>query len=532
MNVNFTKYLKDLSLIEKVLLTTYGPNGKTALVQSINKHTSVKSFMSTNDGSCLLNSMEFTDNQILKIISNSIRNHSNTNGDNCKSLFIYCFNLLNSLATYRDIDELKQITSFLRIENLFKVYNQLNSKWNEKNLLVKIETKAHFLDYLPSMAVLQDLKSLNNILSDISADLIVNLITYYTAESICLKDIKNKLHFLADHFDSLVFYSEKYPITNSKLYTDGFYMNRRFNLKHFDVLNSSIKAIFLIKSTDEYNSKSNTFVKIDSSLEDNVFKYLTIGNDMSFSTQFITSLKQNNISLILLSGSLTEMQKSQLNSIKCSLISYIDNDYMTFLCDCYSINAIYLNECNLVDLSDRKYVIDINFVENLDSEQLFYFKVVSSVKQLAFINFCSPVKMFFHQFKTFFLKCMKTLLTIFDSNLILKCNYFETVSAEICKDIELNSCKQTNERFFYKFLFNLFECLDFKFQKIFYLNNRDFLLSRNKLNELNLFEPFDLKLKCFNEALSIVQHILKIDSICYVKKVIIKGAKIDDSDSD
>ena len=83
MNSIFVKYLNDLSLIERVMLKTYGENGKTALVQSVNKKTSISSFMSTNDGSCLLKSMEFTDNQLLKIISNTIRNHSSQNGDNC-----------------------------------------------------------------------------------------------------------------------------------------------------------------------------------------------------------------------------------------------------------------------------------------------------------------------------------------------------------------------------------------------------------------------------------------------------------------
>ena len=109
MNSIFVKYLNDLSLIERVMLKTYGENGKTALVQSVNKKTSISSFMSTNDGSCLLKSMEFTDNQLLKIISNTIRNHSSQNGDNCKSLFIYCYNLLNNLTTYRNTDEKKQI---------------------------------------------------------------------------------------------------------------------------------------------------------------------------------------------------------------------------------------------------------------------------------------------------------------------------------------------------------------------------------------------------------------------------------------
>ena len=47
---SLSKLVKDLAEINKVLLATYGKNGKSALIQSTNKETDIKSFMATNDG--------------------------------------------------------------------------------------------------------------------------------------------------------------------------------------------------------------------------------------------------------------------------------------------------------------------------------------------------------------------------------------------------------------------------------------------------------------------------------------------------
>jgi hypothetical protein len=530
MNPIFVKYLDDLSLIERVMLKTYGENGKTALIQSVNKNTSISSFMSTNDGSCLLNSMEFTDNQLLKIISNTVKNHSNQNGDNCKSLFIYCYNLLNNLTTYRNTNEKSQVVNYLRVESISRIYELLHAKWiNNKKFLFKISTSAEFLDYLPSMSVLYDLKNLNPILSGISSDLVLKLIIYFLEKTDNLLEAKEKLIFIADHLEEIVIFSEKYLLSKSNFYSDGFYIDRRFNIGSISSLNeSNIKAIFLIRQVNESSSKSNTFVSIDCDLAENIFKYFHVGNEQQFPDDFLNSLKQNDIRLVLACGYLTEMQKSQLNSIRCSLISYIDVDYVNFICSNYGFNPVFMSECDKVSLNE--HVIQIESVENLDDEQLFYLKLHTchSTSKMGFIQFCSPVKMFFHQFKIYFHKVVKTLLIILEtSHLILKWNRFERVSAKLCKHLaEANDCSD-GERMFFKFLNVFFESLEFKFQKCNFLNDREYLLSvqTKKDNDINekeneesvFYEPFDLKLKCLMQSLNVAQHALKIDSVCFVK---------------
>ena len=545
MNSFFIKCLNDMGLIEKVMLKTYGKNGKTALIQSLNKNTSISSFMTTNDGSCLLNSMEFTDNQLLQIIANSIRNHSKLNGDNCKSLFVYCFTLLNSLTTHRESDDNRHIVDFLRFESIARIHETLLSKWNGHESLLKISTINEFLVYLPSMSVLYDLKNLNQMLSEISSNLAIKLITYYVEKSNSLSEAKEQLLFVSDHLEAIVFYSEKYSLTKSNFYPDGFYIDRRFNLGSLNSFSpSKIKAIFLIRQLNDSNPKSNTFVSIDSHLKENIFKFIHVGNEQQFPVEFVNNLKLNGVNLMLACGYLTEMQKSQLKTIGCSLISYIDVDYVNFICSSYGFKPVYMSECDRVELNQR-HLIHVDCIENLDNEQLFYLKLDPSHLQtrLAFIQFCSPVKMFFHQFKIYFHKVVKTLLIVFESSqMVLKCNRFETVTADFCKQLATAAASDCSarERIFFKFLNSLFETLKFKFQKSSFVNQRDYLLSlqvksqdiddANEEDDFDFFEPFDLKLKCIMESLNIAHHALKIDSVCHIKKSI-KSLNLN-SDSD
>ena len=271
MNANIVKYLKDLNLIENVMLKTHGKNGKTALIQSVDKNTSINSFMTTNDGSCLLNSMQFTENQILKLVSNSVKNHSNINGDNCKILFIYLFNIIDCLNSYKDLGEKEKIIQIIRTQSITEIYeiiteNITNS--SNKDLFIRISNKNEFLDSLSSLCVLYDLNNLNKILSDISYGLTIELIKNFIQDINDLKMLKETLHFILDNMNSIIIFSDHYLLTKSNVYSDGFYIDKRFILKNYD-FKSKQKGVFLIKAVADANSnKSNTFIRIDSNLSE------------------------------------------------------------------------------------------------------------------------------------------------------------------------------------------------------------------------------------------------------------------------
>lgn len=524
MNINLVKYLKDLNLIENAMLKTHGKNGKTALIQSVDKNTSIKSFMTTNDGSCLLNSMQFTENQILKLVSNSVKNHSTINGDNCKILFIYLFNIIDCLNSYKDLGEKEKIIQIIRTQSITEIYeiiteNITNS--NNKDLFIKISNKNEFLDNLSSLCVFYDLNNLNKILSDISYGLTIELIKNFIQNVNDLKMLKEILHFILDNMNSIIIFSDHYLLTKSNVYSDGFYIDKRFILKNYD-FKSKQKGVFLIKAIADANSnKSNTFVRIDSNLSEDLIKYLHIGNEQQFSSEFLADLKSNDVNIMFTSGSLTDRQKSQLNSIKCSLVSYLDIDYINFICTRYDLEPIYLSETK-DKLIDLKNLIQINEIISLDNEQLFYIKLMNanSMKLFSFIHFCSPVKMFYHQFKIYFQKVIKTILNIdFESNYsLIRCELFESITAKTCADLANTG---NNNGVVYKFLNYFFETLMFKFDKGAYLNRRDYLM-KHKLDtstDVMLYEPFMLKLKCLFEALNMLKHILKLDdSIYYLKK--------------
>lgn len=118
---NIKKLLKDLSEINKIFQATYGESGKSALIQFTNKENSINSFTTTNDGNTILATMSFFQNNLLKLFSNTIQRHSESNGDNCKTLFFYAFQILEDLGSLEHYD-LESVIFSLRTRSVSLVY--------------------------------------------------------------------------------------------------------------------------------------------------------------------------------------------------------------------------------------------------------------------------------------------------------------------------------------------------------------------------------------------------------------------------
>ena len=133
---------------------------------------------------------------------------------------------------------------------------------------------------------------------------------------------------------------------------------------------------------------------------------------------------------------------------------------------------------------------------------------------------------------------MKTLLNIFDTtcpfqqgNLLILTNKFEVIVNDAFQRVKSETYK---DEVFYKFLQNVFYCIDLKLNKK-AIGNKEFntakldsLHLQSKSVDCNQYEPFMLKVKCVMEALQLVQVILRIENVYYVKKKLVDSIGDDD----
>ena len=120
--------LKDLNEINKIFEATYGKSGKSALIQFTNKDSQINSFTTTNDGNSILSTMSFFQNNVLKLFFNTIKNHSASYGDGCKTLFFYAFQIIESLATLENLDT-ESVMFSLRTNGIADVYQVIYLKF-------------------------------------------------------------------------------------------------------------------------------------------------------------------------------------------------------------------------------------------------------------------------------------------------------------------------------------------------------------------------------------------------------------------
>ena len=235
----------------------------------------------------------------------------------------------------------------------------------------------------------------------------------------------------------------------------------------------------------------------------------------------------NKVNVVLTSGCLSELQKFQLNSQNISLVSYLNEDLVRFICNKLEKEPLEITSVNSDDFDEatlKSNYIALESCEIIENETLTYFKV-SEKKNLNFVYFCSPIKLQFGQFKTHLYKVIKTLLCTFEelnlldvgknqnlSHLFVKTLFFETTSLKIFETLK-NLHTQITEKFlFYKYLIKLFDLLIAK------LSGQKIILYQEIDENQYTYEPIALKFNCFIKSLYFIQSILKIDKIFMVKK--------------
>lgn len=540
--MNLNKFIKDLKQIESIFLKCYGKYGKSALVQSSLSSDCEPSFGLTNDGIKILNCMSFSDNHLLVLLVETIRKHSGSCGDNCKTLFIYVvtmlevlFNVNNQFSNLIDCDE---IISTFRTLNSTEVYEEFLDEWmKEDEQLTKIETKENFLSILPNVCVLNDLNNYNRQLSSIAVQLATSLIKscLYTEE------IESNLRELLDDLDFILVYSDKFSLDESKLFKNGFIIeSAKLNMVH----NGKANGLFLVLNEHNVN-KTNTQIEIKSNLNESILNSFYSEKVNYFSKDFLDKLKANNIKIIFTTGCLNDLQKSQLNSIDVAPVSYLDKGLVEFLCKKIGIQPIEIDSIHddhkQIDNYDalKANLFCLESVLNIESDKINFFSL-SKIINLNYVYFCSPIKSNYTQFKLYLIKLIKTFLNGFqninlvsaydnknngnkiNNNLLLiKCSKFEEIAIKLIESLCFNYSNLKNKSKFiiYNYLSKCFRLLDSK------LNNN------KRANEI-LYEPFNLKLNCFIKSLLFVQNIIKIDNV-YSSKIRITNSKTDqDSDSE
>ena len=522
-------YLNDLKQIEKIFLTCYGKKGKSTLIQSKNNSSETTSFLLTNDAMTILNCLTFKDNQILILLVETIRKNSTANGDNCKTLFIYILTFLVDLFESNNRQqEVENFISFIKKTNLVFVYEEFLKEWNTNlnnpNISsIKINTTEDFLSIVPKLSVLDDLNGINKVLASISSSLICDLIRNpFVAEPCSISEIPNKLHQLLGDLDHTLVYSDKYNIDKSKIYENGFLLNNRVLINHFDK-HTAKNAIFLLIQREEM---SETHIEISSNYEEKILNSFYAQKKNFFSKNFLECLKSNNINVVLTSNCLSELQKSQLNSLNISLIGYLNEDLIRFICRKLSIEPLEIDTISSDDFHHihlQSSCIALDSIDVIDSATLTFFKI-SKRNTLNFILFCSPIKLQFGQFKSHLTKVVKTLLTSFNkinlldsqdnqnlSSLFIRTSCFEKFSTTLFENLKNSNLKNTEKCLFYKYLIKIFDLLIHK------LSGQKLLKHESICNS---YEPIGLKFECFIKSLYFVQNILKIDKIFLTKKTV------------
>jgi hypothetical protein len=529
--MDIQSYLSDLKQIERILLSCYGKNGKSALIQSTSNSSETASFMLTNDAMTILSSMKFQDNQVLILLIETIRKHSVTSGDNCKTLFIYVLTFLTNLfESSSNKEEVHNFISFIKKTNLVFVYEEFLNQWNstlnnQNSSTFKVGTIEDFLSMMSNLSVLNDLNGLNRTLSSISSNLICSLIkNYFLSESNTFNEIPNILHALLRDLDHTLVYSDKFTTDRSRVFENGFLLNNKVLINHFE--NNEINnGIFLLVPRDE---PSDVHIEIKSNFEENILNSFYAQKKSIFSAKFLEKLKVNNVNVVFTSGCLSELQKFQLNSQNISLVSYLNEDLIRFICNKLEKEPLEIVSINSDDFDEailKSNYIALESIEIIENETLTHFKV-SEKKNLNFVYFCSPIKLQFGQFKTHLYKVIKTLLCTFEelnlldmaknqnlSHLFVKTLFFETTSLKIFETLKNLNTQSTEKFLFYKYLIKIFDLLIAKLS-----GHKIILYQETAEKQYTLYEPIALKFNCFIKSLYFIQSILKIDKIFFVKK--------------
>ena len=194
------------------------------------------------------------------------------------------------------------------------------------------------------------------------------LLTYLCNESIKFTEIIQE--YVAS-FETFFYFSNNQSLSGSRVLTDGFLVDKGFSLEQSNLNDSSIKVALLQKISVD-STRSNDIVRIESNLHSSVFECLNSGNDTVFTRDFLDGLKQNGVKVLLSSEMISDVKKAQLNSISCSLVSFIDYKFIEFLSNSLKVKTL-TSRCSSDEINNES-VFNVNGIERFGNEKLLYFR--------------------------------------------------------------------------------------------------------------------------------------------------------------
>ena len=509
----FKEALKELFNIERILETCFTnynslnhEQKSTTLIKSSGEQNN--KFLITNDAIVILNTLNI-ENKILKnYIYKFINQHSRFYGDNCKIFYFYLCEFLRYLLKSNSISDGKYVK--YRLLNLRELYESINKSFiNQPRECFAIENFNCVEEVLEenrkilntnarrtSLSVLNDLKIEQTF--KVKLNLLIIEVVQNAKGDIngVIADLKNCLYFTKLCSNS----------NDVKAYKNGFLINRKFQLNNLN--RQSYNAVFL---DNELIFHLNENLTITNNSLESLANFSLFQSQDTFREAFIENIKKFNINIILTIKSLNDWQKSQLNRLNCSLVSYLDEEYVDYVCLKLGINKIANGEDfiekNVISLDRIELILDQNH------EILYYFRLTKPYSSLFFAHINVFLESFKEQIKSHYLKVLRIVRLLSSSTQrckLIMCTKFEGL---IWRKVDPSNA-------FYNDFYEIFTTLDRKFN-----NNVDVEIC---------YEPFELKMRCFLGTLELLKQLFNLDEIVYVRsfKPINNKSHLNDEDED
>ena len=499
----FKETLKQIYEIENVLETCFSNYNKSTITKSaILKSNESNKFLLTNDAITILNTLNIENKIIKNYFIKHLNQHSVNYGDNCKILYFYiCEFLRFYFKTSKKIE--------YRALNLYELYGLLNLCLSEPKY------DSHFRNEVSLQCILDENNSIKNhkkfhlsVFNDLKIESEFKLaINQVIIDLIKLNN--NQINSLIGDLKHVLYFTKSCLNSNQvNLYRNGFYINKKFQINNIKCYNQPLNMIILDNSFIKHLNENFT---IQSTSLEELANLSLFKNHDTFKENFIQILVNLDINIILSAKSLNEWQKSQLNRIGCSLVSYLDEEYFDFLCLKLNLSKILdiddINDKNIIKLSKIELVVDKN------NEILYYCQLTAPVTPLLFVHIDVFLDSFKEQIRCHFLKALKTLR--------LSLNSTENRRLVLC-------CK------FEEALCSVFKTINKDFHEVFTkLNQKFYNINDTKSTCLVIYEPLELKMRCFFMTLEFLKQLFNLDNIVYISRSeFIKNDTTSDSDND
>ncbi|RNA35971.1 hypothetical protein BpHYR1_045156 [Brachionus plicatilis] len=332
----FSNNIDDLLKIETIILTCYGENGKSALIQPDRDANS--SFILTNDGITILNSVQIKNNHLYFLINRLLKDHDQ---DGAKNFFIYMVTaskiVLKPENFFFSLDDLRSAFKQLSLANILqKLSNEWNKIMDKNENFIRLTDPSDVLAHFSKMCVYHNLDSFNPNLSKISKKLLGDFVNFKLKnEKKNFIKCENSIRQSMDDFSFIAEYCDSLDLEQSKILENQFLIDRKFTFCSKHLASGVINSIFVLKEKN-----LNADIEITEDLNSVITKLKQANGQIKFTQEFLSKISENYINLIFFEGFLSETKKTQLKSIECSFIDHVTRERIDFLTNRLGIDPI------------------------------------------------------------------------------------------------------------------------------------------------------------------------------------------------